>query len=696
MILSLEEFKAMNPILHRDAREYPDSRRDPIPTGTGTETGFFIYNVPRNRRGTYKMVRCRCYRMANDVKLLCKYDIRWDHWLESGRQTMADKTSHSKNAVTEPGLGAHKHTFEAFTIEEAISRPISTKLKCPEMYEKLAIFGAKTNIALDKLVSREFFDIIYTAGDYLLSQQRRNPSTPIHASEELKKIGVDRIRELVISTSDAKVTEALRKLALKKFVCICLDAGQVRRRHWLDFIVCHGETEVPFDIQDTENLDATRYKARAVAMLQKLREYHVHVACFVGDGLQAQINALDSTLSTSFQKSYTKSELRYNEFRKIMFFPCWIHRIQLVYRHVDARSKRDETFFHETVKLMHRLATRLRKTDAQKAIGSLCPAPIETRWLFSYDIAVFIQEHRTTIRDFLSSTEDLPLTDAIGPAYHIMNLLEPLRALTLVLSEKGRRACDVLPYVSQAYERLKAVEVPDHWRTIKTQMIDELKTLTVRSTEGSMLITAYYMTLQGKYAFMPQSLDNSDGIEAPRSFLPNIHEHPETIRFQSDQLANRVGADDEPDSDSDDETHTEDTQSPDTEEAPADPIQSLVPRSGLNRHIEVGLRQWGVRMQMDSGRVTRALNQLWAFLNEPVTDIPFYGLWLTGDEAVWNANSAGGPYGDLAEIAERVVIIPASEVSCERAISLQGYIQTKRNARSKPDLLTAKLAHLCE
>lgn len=50
--------------------------------------------------------------------------------LESGRQTMTDKISPSKNAVIESGLGAHKHTFEAFTIEEAISRPISTKLKC--------------------------------------------------------------------------------------------------------------------------------------------------------------------------------------------------------------------------------------------------------------------------------------------------------------------------------------------------------------------------------------------------------------------------------------------------------------------------------------------------------------------------------------------------------------------------------------
>lgn len=146
--------------------------------------------------------------------------------------------------------------------------------------------------------------------------------------------------------------------------------------------------------------------------------------------------------------------------------------------------------------------------------------------------------------------QDLPLADAIGPAYHVMQLLEPLRALTLVLSEKGRLACEVLPYISQAYERLQSIEVPDHWRPIKAELIDELKKVTVSSPEGSMLIAAYYMTLQGKFVFQPHSLENSEGIEPDRPFLPDLQQHPERPRLQTDQLARRIHVDDESDSDS--------------------------------------------------------------------------------------------------------------------------------------------------
>lgn len=293
--------------------------------------------------------------------------------------------------------------------------------------------------------------------------------------------------------------------------------------------------------------------------------------------------------------------------------------------------------------------------------------------------------------------QDLPLADAIGPAYHVMQLLEPLRALTLVLSEKGRLACEVLPYISQAYERLQSIEVPDHWRPIKAELIDELKKVTVSSPEGSMLIAAYYMTLQGKFVFQPHSLENSEGIEPDRPFLPDLQQHPERPRLQTDQLARRIHVDDESDSESD-ETPPPDIvcQSSGDELSWAGTITKLIPRHSIMQRIELGVGEWAARMRLELNIRLQALNQLWAFLNSPVTEIPCYGLWLTGDEAVWNANSTGGPHMHIAQIAERVVIIPASEISCERAISLQGYIQTKRNARSKPDLLTAKLAHLCE
>ena len=273
-VMPVEQIRSLGGEL-ASATVYQDDEK--VPWGEGTEAGFVKIRRPRSDRGYYDIIRCRCCREVNGKRELCEYWLRQDHWDENFTRGWILQGGQKRF-----GLGAHVHKYPQPGLEHFLQgRPApSTALACPELYERMAVFAAQRNIALDKIASREFFEIIWTAGDFMLKAQRDGLVLPENqTSDFLKKVGVDRIRKLMITSSEHKITEALEGLAVKKYVCVCLDAGQVRRRHWLDFIVCHGTQEVPFDIQDTGNLDTEQYRLRAVSLLQKLYALRIHVAC---------------------------------------------------------------------------------------------------------------------------------------------------------------------------------------------------------------------------------------------------------------------------------------------------------------------------------------------------------------------------------------------------------------------------------
>lgn len=692
-IMSLDEFRALDPAFG-EAEIYANESYPP--RGKGTDAGFFQYKVPRPTRGSYTMLCCRACRDVGGERKLCDFSMRWDHWKEESERGYGIR---KQKKVA--GLGAHKHALPHPTIEQIITRPTrNPQLICPALYEKIAIFAAQRNIALDKIASREFFEILWTAGDFMLKMASDNLLlAESSTSDVLTKVSVGKLRNLIVQTGEAKLASCLDRLATRKFVCVCLDAGQVRRRHWLDFIICHGNDEIPCDIQDTANLDTEQYRERAVQLLQKLYASNIRVACFVGDGLPAQVNALDPSKATSFQQTFHTNRLVQPSFRRVMFFPCWIHRVQLVFKHLYVKSKRDDTRFSKIVDNLHELASRLRKSDAAAAIGALCPAPIETRWLFSYDIARFVWERIQAIREFLGvQAQDYKL--ALESSYDMHQLLAPLRALTLALSAKAAKACQVVAYLNDVIKRLNQLQPSTPtFAPFKREILTDLVKQTIRSEQGDMLIAAYYMTLAGKKEYNPRSVTNRKGIVVPELTLPCLDRRS---REQADLLGAKVADVDreslEEEDGDDDDLPPQDPENPELSES--ENGQSIEPPSGtasphLHKILERGISAWASRMGMKRQQQARAWNQFYQFLNHHITEIPYHELWLTGDEAVWNANSNDGAFSDFAQVAERVVIIPASEISCERAISLQGYIQTKYNGRSKADLLAAKLSHLC-
>ena len=90
--------------------------------------------------------------------------------------------------------------------------------------------------------------------------------------------------------------------------------------------------------------------------------------------------------------------------------------------------------------------------------------------------------------------------------------------------------------------------------------------------------------------------------------------------------------------------------------------------------------------------------QLFKWMNLPHNQLPDYFLIDENDqEMIWKSihlRSQTDQWYLISDIALRLLSIPASETSCERLISLQGFIAHKRSRRSNSELLDGRLIHM--
>lgn len=649
-------------------------------TGPGTECGFL--EVPVRRKdgsGFYTYLQCKYRHLADGKYVYCKFRPRIDHF-KNGRHE--HKIPERQRRLEELMTGATDNP-----LQEIAASP------CPDFYDALAHFAASANISLEHAICPQIFNVIWTAANWCL----RNASNPAFANMParhiFRRVSRRTLRALIIRTADHLLADKLRILSQQTYVSVILDAGTVRHNHWLDFIIKSGSLEVPFGSHLIDNLDTAGYCEQAITLLGKLERHGIQVSTFVGDGLPCQVHALNGRHVECFQK---RRNLPNPQWQRIIFSPCWVHRVQLVYKHVYKKSQRDGTRFAGVIDALHQIASKLRKPDGRKALGRVCPAPVETRWLYIYDVAKYIYEASKCVHRFLTNRDDAALADNIGDCVHILQLLEPLRSLTNELSASDVRLGQVFPLVRAAYDRLRELQFPEDkpiYSTARDELADELLAVTIRSYEGPYLVTAYLLTPEGKAEYSPSTMSS---VPTTKTTLPQIF-RPAAAEEETDGTS-QVRS---PDTDS----ATEEEEAPEQQEEPEiEPSADIQIAAGqaLYLHDKAKLHRWG-RMGMDQFSENmrypkdRAVQQFLAYLTTDITQIPNWEVLTSGrHEMIWSLimTEALPDWQYLARVAERIASIPASEVSCERSFSLRGYIQNKRNERSGEDLLQARLVHI--
>lgn len=657
-------------------------------TDPGTEYGFLEVPKPRSdRSGYYTYLQCKYRSLIGGTYVYCHYCPRRDHF----------------------GTGKHVHKIpkRQRTLQEMLSTSDVdtddlTNAPCPELYEALAKYAARANVALEKVVGPDMWNIIITVADWTLrnaSELKAQGKQPIQIFRPITR---RTLRKLILKTANSVTAEKLRLIKQHRYATILMDAGQVRRNHWLDFIVKIGRLEAPFDVKLIPSLDTAGYREQALRILSLLRDRGVQICAFVGDGLLSQVHALNGRHDECFQKLKTLPD---PQWKRIIFSPCWVHRVQLTYRHIYKQSKDAKTDFAALIDGFHVLASRLRKYDARVDFARVCPAPVETRWLYIFDVAEFVFKLRHAICDFLDRKGEGGLCSVVNEAVNLMKLLEPFRSLTLELSGVDARICDVFPLVRLTEERLYALEFQSDeidFGEIRDSMAEELLRVTLGSYEGPMLVAAHLLRPEGKKEYSENSMAI---MKVKEHVLPNLIEEVLRINAEStNRQATLLHGESLPDSVTDLE---EEEDIPDEiTECPEEVVEasgiagnpslaSLRDKGKLLTWGKLGIRRLAGDMQYP---VDGAVSQFIKFLRSDISTIPNYEVFDDENcELIWNLIMEEGLHDwvQLARIAERIVCIPASEVPCERAFSLQGYIQTKRNERSKPDLLVAKLVHIC-
>ena len=111
-------------------------------TAPGTEYGFLEYHKPRKGNGTYLHYQCKFRKVVNGAYVYCRFHPRNDHF----------------------GTGHHKHRFAIPQprIDSIFSRETDSpqeqsdgiqsilRSPCRKIYEAIAVFAARANIALEK------------------------------------------------------------------------------------------------------------------------------------------------------------------------------------------------------------------------------------------------------------------------------------------------------------------------------------------------------------------------------------------------------------------------------------------------------------------------------------------------------------------------------------------------------------------
>lgn len=339
----------------------PPTDRMAFTGNQGCELGFWKHIV--SGRAHYQ---CKYHKQTKDGRVFfCNYDYRSDkHAKRGGIHT------HSTNIISTP-------------IDQLITKSEYDEKDCDEIYLKIAHFLAVSNLSLDKATSPELFDIIYSALKYF----RENYSEFRNANPEtiIPRIGPAKIRNILVESSNQIIEIMIEELSHVDYFSICLDAGSIKSRHFVDLIAWSDKTYFSIFIKDTLALTSEGYADLAIECLNdpKIQSLNEKVAAFVGDGLPAQVSGLSPGTPHSFQNKVTNNALK-----KIIFSPCYNHRLQNAFK----KTYRECSSFSRLIRSIQSLSIFLRKPENIKIIGAVCPKPIETRWNYLYDICFFFSK----------------------------------------------------------------------------------------------------------------------------------------------------------------------------------------------------------------------------------------------------------------------------------------------------------------
>jgi hypothetical protein len=594
-------------------------------------------------------------------------------------------------SLTTEGRHIHKWSIGLFTGSDNVA---------PVRHDLLSAFSqfvCNANISLrqaTKEYTRQFCNSLIEYG-FRLGQA--SAPRALDATELFPKLSIRQLRAGILHDDGIGLTAAIVQFR-SYFVHLSLDAASFHGNKILDFVLLQSDPRTRcidyflFDSQEISHGTQEFYATTTAEVITRLKENDIRIVSIVGDGLSSQIGALSPTAPSSIQNSDLYLS-RFPYIRNILYIYCSCHLLNLALHDALDRS----VFLRNCERYVNSLARILRKSENRQMIGRRCPTYSPTRWCHAYLLVCFFARHRQVI-----------LAQGISIPHEIFGygaLLEPLFVLMGKFENRRGRFYMRERQLAKFHARMRQLATKYQHETyfpICCQLLSNCVFLRFAAENHDLSLVAHALTARSKFG----SLDALEPSQKEALFLDGVYEE---IRNEEAVARAVVASSSElPESEEEEEEETSE---------PIQPLEGIVLdfngdfmesqlRSSRHEVEEIQrldaergtymiganlIRDYGERSEWDSDKILECQDQFAIWLSTGLLDSSLQNAEHLKPPLFWTAIGTSSRWTQLKEFAEVVMSLPASETENERVFSVRKYVIGDRGAKSKNDLVTARV-----
>ena len=427
---------------------------------------------------------------------------------------------------------AHNHKWaEVNETDELTSEQTKSISDYDLLLTKIMILLGHYNLSFSVIESQIFWDLL----EHVFKLGQKKPK--IDPSMIIKKPSHSKLRDCFINTAKNFHESQLKAYSQINSVALTLDGGTIQYGHFLDFAISSPLFNLKPYLFEADFMadNTTEYiKSKTEDVLTQLLRANIKIKSITGDNYPAQLYALSSWSKTALWRTTTNSEIK-----KIIYFPCFCHTLQLIATDVE-----DDPQISLCVSILQKVKDCIN-THLYKKTGKV-PDEVDTRWFSHFNSLKFILANTnlifeakdellkslSTVRESSSKAETDALhfgiqKDEFSMLSKYADIMIPIYSATLFFESNTSKVTDIVPIVFQIEKHwnnlLKDETFTQFYNTIDF-LLERLKHRKFHLLDWPLLHLAYSFTPGGrifarkilkKYQFEinDDKFDNSPGLD---------------------------------------------------------------------------------------------------------------------------------------------------------------------------------------
>lgn len=585
----------------------------------------------------------------------------------------------------------HRYSITAFAEEPALPPQQA------QLLHEFSQFVCAANLSLHQATqssTKHFCDSLIQYGVQL---RQARPHGEFTDADLFPSLSIGRLRKKIIDDDAEKFGVRLRRFA-ENFAHLSIDAATVHGTSTLDIILLKtSPTEsctdfILFDSILIPDSSQQFYMETITDVIERLANRHIQVRSIVGDGLSSQRFGLSPTSATSIQNS-PEFLARCPMIAPILYIYCNCHLVNLALHDALELS----TFLGRCNRAVIAFSHLLRRRENVRVIKKRCPTFSPTRWCHAYLLCRFFAKHYQAI---------LGLDISIPPEIFAFGvLIEPLFVLVSQFEDRKTRFYMRERLMAKFGARMRRLAVKYRhivYIPICADLLQTIVFLRLSKENHHLSLMAEAFTCQSKLT----RAENAEPTDEEPLFLDNIFEE-----LINEEAVARAAAEEEPDDSWPTEEEDEEQEDPGVEFEPEaldfDPLEHERSITRLRTKLDaiqaqdghLGIFDIGCNMIEEHARrsdwdeeKSQVCQRQWAtWIAANVLDRRFHHVLELPPPLFWNVMGTSSDWQILAEYAAMVVSLPTAEAENERTFSIRKFVIGERGARSKNDLVVARI-----